>query len=84
VEAWLVPEGVEDDEATATATVTIARDGTVLSARILQPSGNSLVDQSVDMVLRRVKVAAPLPDGAKEDQRTVTIKFNVRAKRLLG
>jgi len=84
VEAWLVPEGVEDDEATATATVTIARDGTVLSARILRLSGNSLVDQSVDMVLRRVKVATPLPDDAKEDQRTVTIKFNVRAKRLLG
>ena len=82
--AWLVPEGVEDDEAIATATVTIARDGTVLSARLLRPSGNSLVDQSVDLVLRRVKVAAPLPDDAKEDQRTVTIKFSVLAKRLLG
>jgi TonB family protein len=82
--AWLVPDGVEDDEATATATVTIARDGTVISARILRPSGNTLVDQSVDLVLRRVKVAAPLPDDAKEDQRTVTIKFNVKARRLLG
>jgi len=83
-QAWLVPEGVTDDEATATATVTIARDGTVISARILRPSGNTLVDQSVDLVLRRVKVAAPLPDDAKEDQRTVNIKFNVKARRLLG
>jgi TonB family protein len=82
--AWLVPDGVEDDEATATATVTIARDGTVISARILQLSGNALVDQSVDTVLRRVTVAAPLPDDSKEDQRTVTIKFNVKARRLLG
>ena len=82
--AWIVPEGVTDDEATATASVTIARDGTVVSARIIRSSGNSLADQSVEAVLRRVTVAVPLPDDAKENQRTVTIKFNVKAKRGLG
>jgi hypothetical protein len=34
--------------------------------------------------LRRVTHAVPLPDNAKEDKRTVTIKFNVKAKRGLG
>jgi len=83
-DAWIVPEGVTDDEATATVSVTIARDGTVVDSRVIQRSGNALADQSVEMVLRRVTFAAPLPDGAKESQRTVKIKFNVKAKRGLG
>jgi colicin import membrane protein len=81
--AWIVPEGVTDESATAAASVTIARDGTVISARIISSSGNTAVDRSVQTTLDRVKYAAPLPDDAKEDQRTVTINFNVKAK-LLG
>lgn len=83
-DAWIVPDGVTDDDATATASITIARDGNVLNWRLIQRSGNALADQSVEMVLRRVTVAAPLPDEAKESQRTVTIKFNVKAKRGTG
>lgn len=83
-DAWIVPDGVTDDEATATARVTIARDGTVLSAKIIRQSGNALADASVEATLRRVTFAAPLPDNAKESQRTVNIKFNVKAKRGLG
>ncbi len=82
--AWVVPDGVNDDDATTAASVTIARDGTVVSARIVKSSGNHDVDGSVQATLERVTFAAPLPDNAKEDQRTVTINFNVRAKRLLG
>lgn len=82
--AWIVPDGVTDDEAAATASVTIARDGTVLNWKVIQRSGNALADQSVEMVLRRVTFVAPLPDSAKENQRTVTIKFSVKAKRGLG
>jgi len=83
-DAWIVPDGVTDDEATATASVTIARDGTVLSARVTRPSRNALADASVEATLRRVTHAVPLPENAKEDKRTVTIKFNVKAKRGLG
>ena len=83
-DAWIVPDGVTDDEATAKARVTIARDGTVVDAHIIRPSGNSLADASVEMALRRVKTAVPLPKSAKEDQRTVTITFNVKAKRGSG
>lgn len=82
--AWVVPDGVTDDQATTAASVTIARDGTVVSSRIVHRSGDSVVDQSVQATLDRVRYAAPLPEDAKEDQRTVTINFNVRAKRLLG
>ncbi len=82
--AWIVPDGVTDDSATAIASVTIARDGTVVSASITRPSGNALVDASVSAVLNRIRKAAPLPDDAKESQRSVNIKFNVRAARSLG
>lgn len=81
--AWVVPEGVTDDSATTAVSVTIARDGRVISATITRSSGNSAVDHSVQLTLDRVRYTAPLPDDAKEDQRTVTINFNVKAK-LLG
>jgi TonB family protein len=82
--AWLLPDGAVDDEATTVASVTIARDGTVVSARITQRSRDAVVDRSVQATLDRVRHAPPLPDDSKEDQRTVTINFNVKAKRSLG
>lgn len=82
--AWLLPDSVEDNEATTVASVTIARDGSVISAKIVRFSGDSVVDHSVQATLERVRFVAPLPDNSKEDQRTVTINFNVKAKRLLG
>ncbi|MFO1489058.1 MAG: TonB family protein [Verrucomicrobiota bacterium] len=83
-DAWIVPDGVADDSATVAATVTIGRNGDVLSSGIARSSGNALVDHSVKATLDRVRSVPPLPDGAKEDQRTVTINFNVKAKQGLG
>ncbi|HEY2082358.1 MAG TPA: TonB family protein [Verrucomicrobiae bacterium] len=77
-DAWNVPEGVPN--VTVEATVTIARDGTVITARIINSSGNATVDASVQRTLDRVKFAAPLPESAKEDSRPVTIDFNTEAK----
>jgi colicin import membrane protein len=79
--AWIAPDGAAEGDAVVTASVTIARDGTVISARITNASGNSAVDRSVQAALDRVRKAAPLPDDAKEDQRTVDIRFNAKAKR---
>jgi colicin import membrane protein len=83
-QAWIVPEDLNDDEATTKVSVTIARDGTVLSSRVLAPSGNATMDGSIRRVLDRVRFVAPFPDGAKEAQRTFTINFNLKAKKLLG
>jgi len=83
-QAWTVPEGVTDEEATATATVLIARNGDVINHRIIIYSRNSEVDRSVQATLDRVRWAAPLPDNAVENQREVTIRFNVKARRSLG
>ena len=82
--AWIVPDGVTDDSATTGASVTIARDGTVVSSKITRSSGNAEADRSVQRTLDRVRFAAPLPDDAKENQRTVDINFSVRAKRGMG
>ena len=81
--AWILPTGIASDSGFAIATVTIARDGSVVSAEIVRRSGNAAVDDSVRTTLDRVRYAAPLPDDAKEDQRTISIKFDVNAK-LLG
>jgi TonB family protein len=84
-QAWTVPADVDDDQATTKARVTIARDGRVLSAKIIGPSGNAAVDASVQRTLERVQtIGREFPAGAKEDQRTFTISFNLKAKRQLG
>src|SRR5262249_37565995 len=82
--AWVVPDGITDDNATTAASVTIARDGTVVSAHITRSSGNPGVDQSVQRTWDKVKWAAPMQDPAKETERAVKINFNVAANRAAG
>jgi TonB family protein len=82
-DAWIVPDGIKDDTATVEVSVTIARDGSVVSSRIVNRSGDPAVNQSVQMTLDRVRRVVPLPEDSTQSQRTVTITFNVKAK-LLG
>jgi len=78
--AWHPPRHVKQNLATVKAEVVIARDGRVLSARILQPSGDPELDRSVQETLNRVKsIGRPFPKGAKEKQRTFIINFKLRA-----
>jgi TolA protein len=79
-----IPQRVLDRGATATATVTIARDGTVVAARLTDSSGSREIDDSVRASLRAVTKTVPLPAGAEENERTVTIDFNVKPKQLRG
>jgi TonB family protein len=82
--AWLPPDDTASDAANTKVSVTIGSDGTVISSRILNPSGDVHVDGSVQRTLDRVIFVAPFPDGAKEKQRTFIINFNLKAKRQLG
>jgi TonB family protein len=82
--AWIAPDGAAQGDATVTVSVTIARSGKVVSASIINASGNSAIDRSVQAALDRVSYAAPLPDDAKEDQRIVEIQFSAKAKRSIG
>lgn len=81
--AWNTPDNASDDNASPKVRVVIARDGTVISAHIIEPSGDAAVDASVQQALDRVTTIQPFPDGATESQRTYTIRFNLKAKRSL-
>lgn len=82
--AWNPAGDTAGDDANTKVSVTIGRDGTVISSRILNPSGDASVDASVQQVLSHVKFVAPFPDGAKEKQHSFIINFNLKSKRLLG
>ena len=80
---WQPPADAANDEANVKVTVTIASDGAVLAAHIITPSGDPGLDGSVQRTLDRVTFIAPFPEGAKEKERTYTINFNLKAKKLL-
>ena len=83
-QAWTPPDDMAGDDANTKVSVTIGSDGTVISSRIIEKSGDARVDASVQRTLDRVNFVAPFPDGAKEKERTFIINFNPQAKRMLG
>jgi TonB family protein len=82
-QAWILPNDVSDN-ANTKVSVTIASDGTVIAARIVNPSGDAGLDASVQRTLERVKFIAPFPEGSTDKERTYIINFNPQVKRLLG
>ncbi len=82
--AWVIAEDINDETATARVQVIIARNGNVVSARILRASGNAALDRSVQRALNIVKFVAPFPQGSKDQERTFIINFNIKSKRGIG
>jgi len=82
-QAWTLPDSMASDSENVKVSVTIASDGTVISARIIEPSGDSALDASVQRTLERVTFIAPFPEGTTDKQRTYTINFNPQVKRML-
>jgi TonB family protein len=80
-DAWN-PEGGGDDEANTYVRITVATDGTIIDARIITPSGDEKMDNSIRRALQRVTEVPPLPDQSKVQQ-DYTIMFNLKAKRML-
>jgi len=81
---WSPPDETSRDDALVKVQIVIAKDGTILSSRIIGRSGEPGVDASVEATLRRVTKVPAFPEGAKESKRTYTIGFNLRAKRGIG
>jgi TonB family protein len=81
--AWTLPDSIANDDENVKVTVTIASDGTVMSARIIERAGDAPVDASVQRTLDRVTFIAPFQEGATDKERTYTINFNPKAKRTL-
>jgi protein TonB len=83
-QAWTPPDDMAGDDENTKVSVTIGSDGTVISSRIIEKSGDERVDASVQRALDRVTFVAPFPEGATEKERTFIINFNPQAKRMLG
>jgi TonB family protein len=83
-QAWTPPDDTASDDANVKVRVTIASDGTVVSATMLAPSGDASVDRSVQSTLDRVQFIAPFPSGSTNTQRSYIINFNLKSKRQLG
>jgi TonB family protein len=75
-DAWISPDDMANDSALVKFSVSIASDGTVINAHIIEPSGDANVDAAVQRMLNRVASIAPFPEGTTEKERTYTINFN--------
>jgi len=84
--AWKILPDLNDDDAVAVVRVTIARQGQVVESQIIRRSGNAVVDRSVQRALDKVKLDGlpPFPDFIKDSERSFTIEFNSKTKRLIG
>jgi TonB family protein len=83
-QAWILPDDMSSDTANTKVRVTISSDGTVVSAKIITPSGDAKLDASVQRTLERVTFIAPFPSGTSDTERTYIINFNPQIKRMLG
>jgi len=82
--AWITPDSASSRLASADAKVTIARDGRIMSAELVRPSGDRALDNSVEEALRRVTQLAPFPASTRDTQRTFVIRFNLESKEMSG
>lgn len=83
-DAWKIIQDLSDDDAVATIRVRIARDGRVLDARFVSRAGSAAMNKSVQRAMDAVKQLPPFPEFIRDQERSFTIEFNLKAKRLLG
>lgn len=81
---WITPPNLSEANAVVSVTVTVGRDGRVLSWRLNRPTGNAAIDKSVRETLEKVRQFEPFPANFRESQRTFNIDFNLKAKRSSG
>jgi len=82
--AWVPPLTLDSDVTPVEVRVTISRDGRVVGAHVVRPSGNKLMDRSVANALENVTFIQPFPESSTQQEKTVTIEFNLQAKRQTG
>ena len=75
--AWIT-SGVEaPDSAITRVEVKVAKNGDIISKRIVKRSGVPALDKSVQQALDRVNSLPAFPDGAKDAQRSFIINFTL-------
>jgi TonB family protein len=82
--AWQVQADVANEESSVLARIVVHRTGRIISAVISRRCGNVVIDKSVQRALDNVEKLPPFPAGATDQERTFTIEFSLKAKRLIG
>jgi len=82
--AWQVHPDITNDDSAVIARIVVHRTGRIISAQISQRSGLPALDKSVQRALDSVTSLPPFPEGARDQERTFVIEFNLKAKRLIG
>jgi TonB family protein len=82
--AFVAPDNMADPRAGAEASITVARDGTIISAELISRSGEAALDHSAERALRAVTHLPPFPAGSKDEQRVFKIRFSLDAKESAG
>jgi len=84
--AWRVLPDLASADHIVTVEVTIASSGQIVGQRIVSRSNNAKMDRSVQNALDKVKEQGlpPFPPGSRHAERTFTIEFNLKARRLTG
>jgi TonB family protein len=82
--AWVAPENGGDKSALPEARIVVARDGSIISAELVSPSGEASLDKSVIRALRAVAKLPPFPASARDEQRTFRIQFSLDLKEASG
>ena len=78
MDATIHPGAISGDPVVKVRLV-IARNGTILSARVTGKSGVASWDRSVQKALDRVKFIKPFPESMKGSQQTFNLNFNSRS-----
>jgi TonB family protein len=82
--AWIQPDNGVAGSAAPEAKIVVARDGTIISAEIVTPSGERLLDKSVERALQSVPRLPSFPPASHDDQRTFRIQFSLELKQATG
>jgi TonB family protein len=77
-EAWRQPPNIEQKKLSTILKIRVGKDGSVMQANIIQPSGHPAMDASVEAAARQVtSVGAPLPATLGTEFADITIAFEI-------
>jgi outer membrane biosynthesis protein TonB len=83
-QAWIQPETGGDKSALPEARIEVARDGSIIRAELVSPSGERLLDKSVERALQLVTRLPPFPASSHDEQRVFRIQFSLELKQATG
>jgi TonB family protein len=82
--AWSQPESTGRNSGWPEVRIVVARDGSIISAELVSPSGEASLDRSVSRALDLVKKLPPFPVSISKDQLTFRIQFILDRQRASG